>query len=141
VALAVAKQPTYPGVDVQSLAAAIAHDEQPGDRIFVSELARFPWAEEAHSPVVLRFSEQWATGFTVVSADPRVFIAPSEHYEGDFHPAAWAAAERGAHRLWYVWSPPLAVLNPSNAALRADGWRPVRTLHATGISATLLVRR
>jgi hypothetical protein len=138
---AVTNRHPYPGVDIRTLAAAIARDERPGDRIFVSELARYPWAEEVRTPFVLRFGEQWSTGFTVVSTDPNVFIAPSENYEGDSHPVAWAAAERGAHRLWYVWSPPLSHYNPSYAALRADGWRPVRTLHATGVSAALLVHR
>jgi hypothetical protein len=140
---AVAEPPAYPGVDVRAIAGAIAHQEHPGDRIFVSELARFGWAEEVGGPITLRFGSQWAPGFTVVSRDPRVFLAPSEYLEGDSRPAAWAAAERRAHanRIWYVWSPPLAVFNPSFAALRADGWRPVRTLRATGISATLLVRR
>ena len=138
---AAAEPPVYPGVDVTAIAGAIAHQERPGDRIFVSELARFGWAEEVGGPITLRFGEQWAPGFTVVSRDPRVFLATSEYLEGDSRPAAWAAAERRAHahRIWYVWSPPLAVFNPSYAALRADGWRPVRTLHATGISATLLV--
>jgi hypothetical protein len=142
VSRAVAEPPAYPGVDVQAIAGAIAHQERPGDRIFVSELARFGWAEEVGGPITLRFGAQWAPGFTVVSRDPSVFLAPSEYLEGGSRPAAWAAAERRTHarRIWYVWSPPLAVFNPSFAALRADGWRPVRTLHATGISATLLVR-
>ena len=138
----VAEPPSYPGVDIQAIAGAIAQHEQPGDRIFVSELARFSWVEALDAPVTLRFGEQWAPGFTVVSRDPQVFLAPSEYLEGGFRPAAWATAEdrADAHRLWYVWSPPLAVDNPSYAALRADGWRPVRTLHAVGIDATLLVR-
>jgi hypothetical protein len=137
---AAANRPVYPGVDVRTLAAAVGRQEQPGDRIFVGELARYPWAYYEGKTVEVRLGPQWSSGFTVVSTDPDVFIAPSEHYEGDSRPKAWAAAERGTHRLWYVWSPPRNVLNPSYAALRADGWRPVRTLHASGISATLLVR-
>lgn len=139
---AVAEPPAYPGVDVPAIAGAIAGQEQPGDRIFVSELARFSWAAALGGPVTLHFGEQWAPGFTVVSKDPRVFLVPSEYLEDGSRPAAWAAAERRAqaHRIWYVWVPPLATFNPSYAALRADGWRPVRTLHATGIEAALLVR-
>ena len=117
----------------------IDRHEQPGDHVFVSELARFPWAlaEDPHPD--LRFGTTWATGFTVVSTQPDVFIVPSEYYEGDSHPRVWAAAMQRDHRLWYVWSPPLS-LAPSYRALLAEGWRPRRTLHATGISATLLVR-
>jgi hypothetical protein len=137
-----ASPPDYPGVDVRGLSSDISRVAQPGDHVFVSELARFPWAAESGTPYSLRFGAQWAPGFTVVSRDPRVYLALSEYLEGGSHPAAWAAAERDAHvhRLWYVWSPPLRPTNPSYAALRHDGFRPVRTLHATGISAVLLVR-
>ncbi len=74
-------------------------------------------------------------------APAEVFVAPSEYYEDGSEPRAWAAgvSAEHLHRLWYVWSPPLAGFNPSYAALRADGWRPVTTLRATGCSATLLV--
>ncbi len=132
-------RPTYPGVDVTALAAQIDRHEQAGDHIFVSELARYPWAlaEDPHPDV--RFGSTWAAGFTVVSTQPDVFIVPSEYYEGDSHPKAWAAAVERDHRLWFVWSPPLS-LSPSYQALLADGWRRRTTLHATGVSATLLVR-
>lgn len=139
---AYATRPVYPGVDVRALAADLQRHEQPGDRIFVSELMRYPWAlYETHPPDVV-LGRDWSAGFTVESADPAVFIAPSEYYEGGSDPRAWAAqvSAEHPHRLWYVWSPPLAGLNPSYAALRADGWRPVTTLRATGCSATLLVR-
>ena len=132
-------RPTYPGVDVTASAAQIDRHEQAGDHIFVSELARYPWAlaEDPHPDV--RFGSTWAAGFTVVSTQPDVFIVPSEYYEGDSHPKAWAAAVERDHRLWFVWSPPLS-LSPSYQALLADGWRRRTTLHATGVSATLLVR-
>jgi hypothetical protein len=132
-------RPNYPAVDVTALAAQIDRHEQPGDHIFVSELARYPWAlaEDPHPDV--RLGTAWAAGFTVVSTQPGVFIVPSEYYEGGSHPEAWAAAVHRDHRLWYVWSAPLS-LNPSYRALLADGWRPRVTLDATGISATLLVR-
>jgi hypothetical protein len=139
---AYATQPVYPGVDVTSLVAQIHAQEQPGDHIFVSELMRYPWVLAEEPTPDVRFGTEWAAGFTVVSTETDVFIAPSEYYEGGSDPRAWAARETAEHlhRLWYVWSPPLAGLNPSYAALRADGWRPVTTLRATGCSATLLVR-
>ena len=43
------------------------------------------------------------------------------------------------HRLWYVWSPPLA-FDPSYRALLAQGWRARTVLRAPGALATLLVR-
>ncbi len=134
-------RPVYPGVAVRALATAIEQHEQPGDHIFVSELMRYPWALYETDPPHVVLGEDWSAGFTVESTDPTVFIAPSEYYEGGSDPRAWAArvdAEH-LHRLWYVWSPPLAGFNPSYAALVADGWRPVTTLHATGCAATLLV--
>ncbi len=129
----------YPGVDARALAAQIHRHEQPGDHVFVSELMRFPWALAEEPRPDLRFGSGWATGFTVLSTDPRVFIVPSEYYEADAHPRAWANAMSGYHRLWYVWSPPLAV-DPSYRALRADGWQPRTVLRAPGAMATLLVR-
>jgi hypothetical protein len=131
-------RPTYPGVDVTGLIAQIHAHEEPGDHIFVSELMRFPWALAEEPAPDLRFGSGWATGFTVVSTQPDVFLVPSEHYEEDSHPKAWAA-EMAGDRLWYVWSPPLSV-DPSYRALRQDGWRPVTTLHAPGSVATLLER-
>ena len=138
---AYATRPVYPGVDVRALAADLRQHQLPGDHIFVSELIRYPWAlYETHPPDVI-LGGDWSAGFTVKSTDPTVFIAPSEYYEGGSEPRAWAAgvSAEHLHRLWYVWSPPLAGFNPSYAALRADGWRPVTTLRATGCSATLLV--
>jgi hypothetical protein len=139
---AYATQPGYPGVDVTSLVAQIHAQEQPRDHIFVSELMRYPWVLAEEPTPDVRFGTDWAAGFTVVSTEPDVFIAPPEYYEGGLDPRAWAAkvSAEHLHRLWYVWSPPLAGLNPSYAALRAEGWRPVTTRHATGCSAALLVR-
>jgi hypothetical protein len=132
-------RPVYPGVDVRALAAQIDRHEQPGDHVFVSELMRFPWALAEETRPELRFGRAWTNGFTVVSTDPRVFIVPSEYFEGGSDPGAWAAAMGRYHRLWYVWSPPLAV-DPSYGALLADGWRPRTVLRAPGGSATLLMR-
>jgi hypothetical protein len=132
-------RPVYPAVDARELAAQIDRHKQPGDHVFVSELMRFPWALAEEARPELRFGRGWATGFTVVSTDPRVFIVPSEYYEGGSEPKAWAAAMGRYHRLWYVWSPPLAV-DPSYRALLANGWHPRTVLRATGGSATLLVR-
>ena len=132
-------RPVYPGVDVRALAAQIDRHEQPGDHVFVSELMRFPWALVEETRPELRFGRAWTNGFTVVSTDPRVFIVPSEYFEGGSDPKAWAAATSRYHRLWYVWSPPLAV-DPSYGALLADGWHPRTVLRAPGGSATLLVR-
>jgi hypothetical protein len=132
-------RPVYPGVDVRALAAQIDRYEQPGDHVFVSELMRFPWALAEETQPKLRFGRAWTNGFTVVSTDPRVFIVPSEYFEGDSDPRAWAAAMGHYHRLWYVWSPPVSV-DPSYRALLADGWHPRTVLKAPGGSATLLVR-
>jgi hypothetical protein len=139
VADSIAKAPSYPGVDVRALAAALQHDVEPSDHVVVGELTRFPWAYYEDHPLRLRFGPDWATSFTVTSTDPNVFIVPSEYYEGGSHPARWADQFRGEHRLWFVLTPPLS-LNPSYAALVHDGWRPVRTLHADGCAAILLER-
>ena len=125
---------------LSTLAAEVRQHERPGDRIFVSELMRYPWALYEQRRLAVRFGPDWATGFTVISTDPAEFIAPSEYYEGGSDPKAWANAMRGARRVWYVYSPPLAVVNPSFAALRADGWRPVLRVEAQGCAAALLVR-
>jgi hypothetical protein len=131
--------PVYPATDTQALAAQISHNMRPGDHVVVDELMRYPWAlyEDRHLDV--KFGQDWAAGFTVVSTQPSVFIAPSEVYEGGSHPVAWAAAMAGYTRLWFVETPPLQ-LSPLYAALRRDGWRPVRVLHATGCAAILLQR-
>ena len=129
----------YPGVDVQALATALRHDAAPSDHIVVGELTRYPWAYYEDHPLGLRFGPDWATYFTVTSTNPTVFIVPSEYYEGDAHPARWAAAFGNDHRLWFVLTPPLS-LNPTYAALVGDGWHPVRTLHAAGCAAILLER-
>ena len=133
-------RPVYPGVAVTTLAAEISRHEQPGDRIFVSELMRYPWAFYEQPTLALRFGSDWSTGFTVTSTEPSVFIAPSEYYEGGSHPREWAQQMAGARRIWYVWSPPLGVFSPSYAALRAEGWQPEARLEAQGCAATLLVR-
>jgi Dolichyl-phosphate-mannose-protein mannosyltransferase len=129
----------YPGVNVQALATALRHDARPSDHIVVGELTRYSWAYYEDHPLRLRFGPDWATYFTVASTNPKIFIAPSEFYEGDDHPARWAAAFDDEHRLWFVLTPPLS-LNPSYGALLRDGWRPVRTLHAAGCAAILLER-
>ena len=108
----------YPGVDVQALATALRHDAAPSDHIVVGELTRYPWAYYEDHPLRLRFGPDWATYFTVTSTNPTVFIVPSEYYEGDAHPARWAAAFGNDHRLWFVLTPPLS-LNPTYAALVA----------------------
>ena len=105
----------------------------------VGELARYPWAYGEDHPLRVRFGPDWSTYFTVVSTNPRVFIVPSEGYEGGSHPVRWANQLRSYDRLWFVESPPLS-LNPTYAALVADGWHPVRTLTVTGGAAILLER-
>ena len=133
-------RPVYPGVAVRTLAAEVQRDEQPGDRVFVSELLRYPWAYDEDHPPAVRFGSDWSTKFTVLSTDPGVFIAPSEDYEGGSDPKAWAAAMAGSGRIWYVAALPLDLYQPSYKALLADGWHPAATLDAAGCSATLLVR-
>ena len=139
---AFAKRPVYPGVDVRTLAAEVQRSEQPGDRVFVSELMRYPWAYYEDDPPAVRFGSDWATKFTVVSTDPNVFIAPSEDYEGRSVPKTWAAEMTltGTGRIWYVAALPRDRYQPSYTDLLADGWHPATTLAAAGCSATLLVR-
>jgi hypothetical protein len=129
----------YPATDTQALAGAINHQFEPGDHVVVGELMRYPWALYEDSTLRLRFGTDWSAGFTVVSTQPDVFIAPSEVYEGGSTPAKWATQMRGYRRLWFVEAPPLS-LNPLYASLRADGWRPVSTLHEPGCAAILLTR-
>ena len=135
----IASVPPYPGVGIQALAADIQRNAEPTDHIVVGELARYPWAYYLDSPLRPRFGSDWSTNFTVTSTNPKVFIVPSEFYEGGSTPARWANAFRNDRRLWFVESPPLS-LNPTYAALRRDGWHRVRTLHAQGVSAILLER-
>ncbi len=138
---AFASRPVYPGVTVRTLAAEVQRNEQPGDRMFVSELMRYPWAYYEDHPPAVRFGSDWSTKFTVVSTDPSVFIAPSEYYEGGSEPKTWAADMAGSRRIWYLAALPLDQYQPSYTALLADGWHPAATLDAAGCSATLLVRR
>ena len=135
----IATAPAYPGVGVQALAAAVQRNAEPSDHIVVGELARYPWAYYEARPLRLRFGPDWAAYFTVTSTDPKVFIVPSEYYEGGSHPQRWADALRGPYRIWFVESPPLS-LNPTYAALLRDGWHRVRTLTAPGCAAILLER-
>ena len=135
----IATVPPYPGVGMQALAADIQRNAEPTDHIVVGELARYPWAYYLDHPLRLRFGSDWSTNFTVTSTNPKVFIVPSEFYEGGSTPARWANAFRDDRRLWFVETPPLS-LNPTYAALRRDGWHPVRKLHAPGASAILLER-
>ncbi len=129
----------YPGVDVEALASALGRDAEPSDHIVVGELTRYPWAYYEDRPLRLRFGPAWATYFTVTSTDPKVFIVPSEHYEGGSQPTRWAGAFRNDHRLWFVLTPPQS-LNPTYAALVHQGWHAVRTLRAAGCAAILLER-
>jgi hypothetical protein len=139
IADSIASPTPYPGVGVQALASALRHDAEPSDHIVVGELTRYPWAYYEDDPLRLRFGPDWATSFTVTSTDPKVFIVPSEHYEGGSQPARWAGAFRNDHRLWFVVTPPLS-LNPTYAALVHQGWHPEWTLHAAGCAAILLER-
>jgi hypothetical protein len=139
VADSIASPAPYPGVDIPALASALRHDAEPSDHIVVGELTRYPWAYYEDHPLRLRFGPDWATGFTVTSTDPRVFIVPSEHYESGGPPPRGGRALRDDHRLWFVLTPPLS-LNPTYAALVHQGWHPVRTLHAGGCAAILLER-
>ena len=135
----IATAPPYPGVGVQALAAAVQRNAEPSDHVVVGELARYPWAYYEDRPLQLRFGPNWAAYFTVTSTDPKVFIVPSEYYEGGSHPQRWANALQGPYRIWFVESPPLS-LNPTYAALLHDGWHRVRTLTAPGCAAILLER-
>ena len=129
----------YPATDTAALASAINQHFQPGDHIVVGELMRYPWALYEDSSLRLRFGLDWSAGFTVTSTQPDVFIAPSEVYEAGSTPAKWAEQMGHYRRLWFVEALPLS-LNPLYASLRADGWRPVNTLHKTGCAAILLTR-
>jgi len=129
----------YPGTDTRGLAQQLDHNRQSGDRIVVNELMRYPWALYEDTPLHLEFGPAWSAGFTVISTRPGVFIAPSEFYEGGSRPGAWVAALAGPNRVWFVESQPLS-WSPFYAAMRADGWHAVRTLHAAGCAAILFER-
>ena len=88
---AIATATPYPGVDVQALATALRHDAEPSDHIVVGELTRYPWAyyEDGPAPPALRSEAEQRTS-PLSSTDPRVFIVPSEGYEGGSDPARWA---------------------------------------------------
>jgi hypothetical protein len=129
----------YPGVNVQGLAAKVTAHFRPGDHIVVNELMRYSWALYEDPNPHLRFGPQWSTGFTVVSTQPDTFIAPSEYYEGNDHPAAWAQSMSSYRRLWFVETGQLS-LSPLWASLRQDGWRQVGSVQASGCAALLLER-
>jgi hypothetical protein len=101
---------------------------------------RYPWALYEAKPLRIELGQDWSTNFTVENTDPGVFIDPSEDYEGDQHPTAWAKAMNRYQRIWYVWSPPLSVFTFSWGALLHDGWHVERTITAPGCAAYLLVR-
>jgi Dolichyl-phosphate-mannose-protein mannosyltransferase len=129
----------YPGVDVKGLAAKVTAQLRPGDHIVVNELMRYSWALYEDPKPHLRFGPAWSTGFTVVSTQATTLIAPSEYYEGDSHPEAWARSLASYRRLWFVETAPLS-LSPLYAALRHDGWREVRQIKEPGCAALLLER-
>lgn len=136
---ALVSAPSYPGVNVRQLAAEVHQAEQPGDHVVVGELMRYSWALYEDPRPHIAFGPDWSTGFTVVSPDRNTFIVPSEFYEGGSRPADWASMLSTYRRLWFVEAPPLS-LNPTYEALQRSGWRPVRTLRATGCAAILLER-
>ncbi len=129
----------YPATDVTTLAPAILHHLKPGDHLAVDELMRYPWALYEDPTPKIEFGTEWAAGFTVKSTDPRVFIAPSEFYEGGSDPSAWTKAMARYSRLWFVETAPLS-LSPFYRDLRAAGWNPVEVIQATGCGAILLER-
>jgi hypothetical protein len=130
----------YPGADLPALATELHRDEVPGDHVFVDEVTRYPWAFYEDTPLRLEFGSDWSTGFTVMSTDRNVFIAPSEDYEGGAQLARWADDMAAYRRLWYVWTKPRSQFSASYEVFLRDGWRPVQTIQAPGCGATLLVR-
>ena len=132
-------QAAYPATDVTTLAPAILHHLEPGDHVVVDELMRYPWAFSEERTPKIEFGTKWAAGFTVKSTDPRVFIAPSEFYEGGSDPKAWTNAMARYSRLWFVETAPLS-LSPLYGDLRKAGWNPVEVIQATGCGAILLER-
>lgn len=132
--------PVYPGEDVAGIATALNHLRQPGDVIFVSEEMRYPWALYTDQTPHIEFGPNWATGFTVVSTQPDVFIAPSEPYEGGSQPVAWARSMRRYRRLWFVNFYAGGYLSPSYYALLADGWHQVSSISRFGSAAVLFER-
>jgi len=135
----VSHYPGYPGVDVKGLAAKVSAQVRPGDHIVVNELMRYSWALYEDPTPHLRFGTPWSTGFTVVSTQADTFIAPSEYYEGDSHPEAWARSLSSYRRLWFVETAPLS-LSPLYTALRHDGWHRVGQIDEAGCAALLLER-
>jgi hypothetical protein len=131
----------YPTEDTQALAVKVYRAFRPGDHIVVDDLMRYPWALYEDKPLRLEFGTAWATGFSVVSSQQNVFLAPSENYEGGSDPMAWTKDMDSYKRLWFVETPdtPLS-LSPFYASLRRAGWHPIREITATGCAALLLVR-
>jgi hypothetical protein len=92
----------YPAADIKQLQAALASRQQPGDAVVVSQFSRYPYALYGPRPVRVRFSQDYATGFTVDSTDPDVFIMPAEYYESGYTPDVILDYAKGRRRVWYV---------------------------------------
>jgi hypothetical protein len=131
---------TYPNADIPALAIQLHDAERPGDHVFVNEITRYPWAFYEDTSIRIDFGSNWSAGFTAVSTHPKVFIAPSEDYEGGARPERWVEGMTPFSRVWYVWTTPRSSYAKTYGVFLRNGWHPVRTLRAPGCGATLLVR-
>jgi len=130
----------YQSVNVRGLAAEVHRNAQPGDHVVVDAFLRYAWAlyEEPHPHI--RFGSDWMPGFTVVSTQPQVFLAPSFGREGASDPVPWTRELARYNRIWFV-ATGVPDQSPFYVALQRAGWRSAEILHATNCEAILLVDR
>ena len=137
----------YPTVSLRGVAARLTPLERPGDVVFVDTFNSFGWCYYGLSPCRFQVggSPVWPQGFRPVSMTPDVFIA--SHYGIPL--PEFTAAQRGAHRIWYVGydygtfdvgagaaRANRPVCEDMTGLLQADGWRqafPSKTTDVLGL--------
>ncbi|MFN2606979.1 MAG: hypothetical protein ABR511_03635 [Acidimicrobiales bacterium] len=139
----------YPGVDMAALRRAVVARAQPGDGVVVSPFSRYPWALVAPTRPAIAPSPRFATGFSVASTDPDVFLMPSEYVEDGYDPGVAVGFAADRRRVWYVATDtpasdtaPAVQAHEQDAerALGGAGWRVADRVEAPGGHADLLVR-
>jgi hypothetical protein len=132
----------YPATDIAAVTSKVEADRQPGDLLYVEALSRYPWALAHPNQVKLVLGNGWGAGFSAVSTDPHVFIAPSEWWENGYTPTTWVRDLSGRHRLWFIGTGSRAYSKYSHDwhALTAAGWHPVRWITGNGDYAALMER-
>jgi hypothetical protein len=139
----------YPAADIGPLMTDVRQHLEPGDAVVVSQFSRYPYALYAARDPTLVFSRRYATGMTVRSTEPDVFIMPAEFFEEGYDPDAAVEFAGDRRRVWYVATDtPPSDTPPAIQALEYEaeqrlidhGFRIVRRLDAYGVHADLLVR-